>query len=146
MTGSGRLRVLAVSGIVVGLVLLTGARAWATVRRAEAGCGRVAAMAAGHSAGAGTAVAGAARRAGAPQRPAAGGRTGVDRPASLSPPAGSDQSGAPDRPSAGSAGARQHAGDRASWRSRMLRAAGCQAWREIHNRRYHAHHTRSRLH
>jgi hypothetical protein len=101
MTGSGRLRMLAVSVVVLGLVLLAGAQAWATVRHAGAGCDRPAA-ATGHSgAAAGPRGTSAVRGVAARQGP------------------------------------RHPAGDHASWRGRMLRAAGCQAWREIRSHRHH---------
>ena len=102
MTGSGRLRVLAVSGIVAVLVLLAGARAWATVRKAEAGCQRPPVVAT------------------APHHPGA-----VAGPRGTSPVRGVARH------------PRHQAADRASWRGRILKAAGCQAWREIHSRRHH---------
>ena len=103
MTGSGRLRVLAVSGIVAVLVLLAGARAWATVRKAEAGCQRPPVVA-----------------------------TAPHHPGAVAGPRGTS-------PVQGVARHPRHQADRASWRGRILKAAGCQAWREIHSRRHHHH-------
>jgi hypothetical protein len=94
---------LAVSGVVALLVLLAGARAWATVRKAEAGCQRPPVVAT------------------APHHPGA-----VAGPRGTSP-----VQGVANHP-------RHSATGRASWRGKMLKAAGCQAWREIHSR--HQHH------
>ncbi len=92
MTGSGRLRVLAVSCVIAAAaVLLGGARALAAVHQTEARCSRPVTVARPHEPG----------HAAAQQRP------------------------------------------QGSWRAHTLRAGGCGAWRQVHERMWHRRHMSS---
>jgi hypothetical protein len=142
MTRNGRLRMLAASCVLIAVVVaFTGAHAWAKARQTEARCLRppVAAAHPGMVAS-GRPVAAASRTAISTGRPAAG-RTAV--PAGRT--AASHAAISTGRPPAPAARPTDSAGrpaigryeERGSWRAHTLRAAGCGAWRQVHDRMRH---------